>query len=216
MSLLTRRELLVQLIPRYREASRDQKSIILDEFIASTGYARKYAIRLLTMPVVPAVVRMPRPRERRYGTEVQEILRILWGAANYIGSKRLAPFLEELVPVMERHGHLEVTEEVRAQLLSISPATIDRILHPFRKSAPKGVSTTKSGILLKKQIILRTFSDWNETGPGFFEADLVAHCGHSTDGAYLNTFVLTDIATGWVECLPLDRKSTRLNSSHLV
>jgi hypothetical protein len=203
MSYQSRRELLVQVVSRYREATHKQKSIILNEFIASSGYARKYAIRLLTMPVEALVVSIQRPRQRSYGAEVQEALQILWGAANFIGSKRLAPFLEELVPVMERHGHLEVTEEVRAQLLSISPATIDRILHPFRKSGPKGVSTTKSGILLKKQILLRTFSDWNETGPGFFEADLVAHCGHSTDGAYLNTFVLTDIATGWVECLPL-------------
>ena len=204
MSFLTRRELLVQIVPRYREASRDQKSIILDEFIASTGYARKYAIRLLTMPVVPAIVRTPRPRERRYGIEVQEVLRILWGAANYIGSKRLAPFLEELVPVMERHGHLELSEEARSQVLAMSPATIDRILQPWRKAgAAKGISTTKPGILLKKQVPVRTFADWNETGPGFFEADLVAHCGNSTEGAYLNTFVLTDVATGWVECLPL-------------
>ena len=204
MSLLTRRELLVQLVPRYREASRDQKSIILNEFIASTGYARKYAIRLLTMPAVPMVVRTQRPRPRRYGLEVQEVLRILWGAANYIGSKRLAPFLEELVPVMERHGHLKLTEATRIQVLSMSPATIDRILQPLRKAgAAKGISTTKPGILLKKQVPVRTFADWNEAGPGFFEADLVAHCGNSTEGAYLNTFVLTDVATGWVECLPL-------------
>lgn len=203
MSYQARRELLVQVVSRYREANRNQKSIILNEFIASSGYARKYAIRLLSMPVVALVTSIQRPRRRFYGPEVQDALQILWRAANFIGSKRLAPFLEELVPVMERHGHLEVTEDVRGQLFSISPATIDRILHPFRKSGPKGVSTTKSGILLKKQILVRTFSDWNETGPGFFEADLVAHCGSRTDGAYLNTFVLTDIATGWVECLPL-------------
>jgi len=204
MSFLTRRELLVQLVPRYKEASREQKTIILNEFIASSGYARKYAIRLLTMSAMPIMVSIKRPRERRYGIEVQEALRVLWGAANYIGSKRLAPFLEELVPVMERHGHLELTAEIRSQLLSISPATIDRILYPLRKAgAPKGISTTKPGILLKKQVPVRTFADWNEIGPGFFEADLVAHCGHSTEGSYLNTFVLTDIATGWVECLPL-------------
>lgn len=94
-----------------------------------------------------------RPRERRFGAEVQDALRISWQAANYIGSKRLAPFLEELVPALERHGYLGLSEEVRNQLLSISPATIDRILRPLRKAdAPKGVSTTKSGILLKKQM----------------------------------------------------------------
>lgn len=203
MSYQSRRELLVQVVARYKEANRKQKSIILNEFIASSGYARKYAIRLLTKPVAEPVVSIKRPRQRSYGASVQEALQILWEAANFIGSKRLAPFLEELVPIMERHGYLDVSEEVRKQLSSISPATIDRILRPLRKSGSKGISTTRSGILLKKQILVRTFSDWSETGPGFFEGDLVAHCGHRTDGAYLNTFVLTDIATGWVECLPL-------------
>jgi hypothetical protein len=204
MSFQSRRELLVQVIPRYREANREQKSVILSEFIASTGYARKYAIRLLTLPVVTNVGPIQRPRDRRYGAEVQEALRVSWGAANYIGSKRLAPFLEELVPTLERHGHLQITDEVRGQLLYISPATIDRILHPLRKAdATRGISTTKSGVLLKKQVPVRTFADWNEAGPGFFEADLVAHCGCSTEGSYLHTLVLTDIATGWVECLPL-------------
>lgn len=80
-----------------------------------------------------------RPRERRYGAEVQDALRISWQAANYIGSKRLAPFLEELVPALEKHGYLGLSEEVRNQLLSISPATIDRILRPLRKGdVPKG------------------------------------------------------------------------------
>jgi hypothetical protein len=190
-------------VPRYREASRTQKKSILDEFIASTGYARKYAIRLLSHPVKEPGVPIKRTRKRQYGAELQEALRISWAATNYIGSKRLAPFLMELVPVLERFGHLKLTPEVRNQLCSISPATIDRILHPLRKAAPKGMTTTKSGFLLKKQVPVRTFADWNETGPGFFEGDLVAHCGSSTDGAYLNTLVLTDIATGWVECLPL-------------
>ena len=199
MSFVSKHELLTQVVPRYREANREHKSIILNEFIASTGYARKYAIRLLTMLDVALPGPIQRPRERRYGAEVQNALRISWQAANYIGSKRLAPFLQELVPALERHGYLGLSEEVRDQLLSISAATIDRILRPFRKAdAPKGVSTTKSGILLKKKIPVRTFADWNESGPGFFEGDLVAHCGCTTEGAYLNTFVLTDIATGWV------------------
>ncbi len=86
----------------------------------------------------------------------------------------------------------------------MSPATIDRILRPLRESSkPKGISTTKSGILLKRRVPVRTFADWNDTRPGFFEADLVAHCGWTTEGAYLNTLVLTDIGTGWTECIAL-------------
>jgi hypothetical protein len=57
--------------------------------------------------------------------------------------------------------------------------------------------------LLKKQIPIRTFQEWNEATPGFVEADLVAHCGTSTEGPYLYTLTLTDVATGWTECLPL-------------
>jgi hypothetical protein len=85
----------------------------------------------------------------------------------------------------------------------MSPATADRILRPYRKQAHGGISTTKSGTLLKKQILVRTFQEWNETKPGFMEADLVAHCGSHADGSYLYTLTLTDIATGWTECLPL-------------
>jgi hypothetical protein len=212
MSFQGKRELLAQVAPRYREANRKEKSVILNEFIASTGFARKYAIRLLTMRVISLPGPIRRPRARRYGTEVQEALTIAWSATNYIGSKRLAPFLEELVPALEEHGHLKLSDEVRAQLCRISHATIDRILRPlYAGEAPRGISTTKRGTLLKHQVPVRTFADWNEIQPGFFEADLVAHCGRSAEGAFLHTLVLTDIATAWVECLPL-----RYRSKHAV
>ena len=185
MSFQAKRELLARVAPRYREAGREQKSVILDEFIASTGYARKYAIRVLTLPVVPRIAPISRPRKPVYGAEAQYALRVAWAASNYIGSKRLAPFLEELVAVLERHGHLRLSERIREQLVGISSATIDRILRPLReRDRPKGISTTRSGTLLKKRVPVRTFADWNETKPGFFEADLVAHCGWSTEGAY--------------------------------
>jgi hypothetical protein len=93
---------------------------------------------------------------------------------------------------------------VRAQLLAISPATADRLLQRARAAGqPHGISTTKAGSLLKRQIPVRTFADWNEATPGFFEADLVAHCGDHPDGAFLSSLVLTDVATGWVECQAL-------------
>jgi hypothetical protein len=204
MSFQSKRELLVQVAPRYREASRLEKSVILDEFIASTAYARKYAIRVLTIPVIRPVAPISRSRRPWYGADVQDALRVAWAATNYVGSKRLAPFLEDLVSVLERHGHLKISEHAREQLVGISPATIDRILRPLREGdKARGISTTRSGTLLKKRVPIRTFADWNEIKPGFFEADLVAHCGWSTEGAYLNTLVLTDIATGWVECMAL-------------
>ena len=207
MSFQAKRELLAQVAPRYQHATQSHKSLILDEFVAATGYARKYAIRLLTQPVLPPAP-IKRPRQRRYGPAVQDALVTAWTAANFICAKRLVPFLPELVPSLERHGHLQLTDDVRAQLLSISPATADRILRARRKvDHPKGISTTKSGKLLKHQVPVRTFSDWNDASPGFLEADLVAHCGTSAEGSFLYSLVLTDVATGWTECLALPYRS---------
>jgi len=175
---------------------------MLDEFVAITGYARKYAIQLLNHPQEPK----PRSQQTRlphYGSEVQHALLLVWKAANQICAKRLIPFLPTLVEALERHGHLHLSEECRHQLLSISATTADRLLRASRPQGPHGLSTTRAGTLLKHQIPIRTFQDWNETQPGFLEADLVAHCGLQAEGGYLYTLTLTDIATGWTECLPL-------------
>src|SRR3712207_94337 len=121
MSFQAKRELLRQVAPRYQAAPHGQRSVILDEFIAATGYARKYAIRLLTSPIIPPGW-IKRPRPARYGPAVGAALEVAWRAANGICAKRLVPFLPELVPALERDGHLTLTEEVRAQLLALSPA----------------------------------------------------------------------------------------------
>lgn len=204
MSFQAKRELLAQIAVRYREANRLQKTVILNEFVAATGYARKYATRLLTHPVALPSPKIKRPRERQYGPAVQQAMVAAWSAANGVCGKRLVPFLPELVAALERHGHLALAEEVRAQLLAISPATVDRILRPLRLgTVRRGLGTTRAGTLLKHRVPVRTFADWDEQQPGFLEADLVAHCGQSAEGSFLRTLVLTDIATGWTECLPL-------------
>jgi hypothetical protein len=202
LSYQSKRELLWQIAPRYREASSALKEVILDEFVAATGYARKYAIRLLNHPAEQKRT-ITRPRPAHYGPEVQQALYLAWTVANHIWVKRLVPFLPTLVASLEQHGHLHLSERGRAELLTMSPATADRILQPYRKQGKHGLATTRSGTLLKKQIPIRTFQDWNETRPGFMEADLVAHCGTQIDGSYLYTLTLTDIATGWTEMLPL-------------
>ena len=200
MSFRAKRELLVQVAPRYRAARHGERSVILDEFVAVTGYDRKYAIRSLLGPIrPPAPIR--RPRAAYYGLEVQKALASAWSAANGICAKRLVPFLPELIPTLERHGHLSLTDDVREQLLALSSATADRLLQPLRH--PHGLTATKPGRLLKKQIPIRTFTEWNDVKPGFLEADLVAHCGGNLEGAFLYTLTLTDVATTWTECLPL-------------
>ncbi len=185
MGFRAKRELLAQVVPRYHQANQREKSIILNELVAATGYARKYAIRLLSQPSSLATKEIRRPRQRRYGKAVQEALAVAWNAANGICAKRLVPFLPELVPSLEEHGHLALTEEVRSQLLTISPATADRILAQFRPEVRRHRTTTKAGPLLKHQVPVRTFADWSDTQPGFFEMDTVAHCGSRAEGAFL-------------------------------
>ena len=202
MSYRSKREWLWQVAPRYRDASKLLKEVILDEFVAATGYVRTYAIRLLNHPAEQTQT-ITRPRSAHYGPDVQQALHVAWTAANHICAKRLVPFLPTLVESLERHRHLQLNKECRSQLLTMSPATADRLLQPYRKRERHGISTTRSGTLLKKQIPVRSFNEWTENTPGFMEADLVAHCGTHTDGSFLWTLTLTDIATGWTECLPL-------------
>ena len=209
MSLSARRELALRTAVRYKNAARPEKKRILDEFLASTGFHRKHATRLLNQ-----ILRGERPRRerrgrvRRYGAAVQDALITACRTVNYICGKRLVPFLPELLPTLERHGHLSLSDPTRQHLLGMSASTADRILRQFRVAhRPHGKSTTKSGQLLKHRVPIRTFADWEETGPGFMEADLVAHCGVHADGPFLHTLVLTDVATGWTECLALLHRS---------
>jgi len=141
----------------------------------------------------------------------------LWRAANCICGKRLVPFLPELLAVLERHQEIRVDGPTRALLLQISPATVDRLLRSGRQGHKKrGLGTTKPGSLLKKQIPVRTFADWNETQAGFLEVDLVAHCGLNTDGEYLNSLVLTDIHTTWTEQVALLNRSQQTVSAAIA
>jgi len=206
MSLSARREMLASIRNKYRQASWALKRRILDGFIASTGYDRKYAIQLLNSKETSACV-VRKHAAQKYDEQTKQALLSVWYTANQICSKRLVPFIPDLVAAMERHGHLRLPSDVRTKLLNISPATVDRLLQPERNRTRQGLSLTKPGTLLKHQIEVRTFADWDNVIPGFFEADLVAHCGGNPNGAFLNTLVLVDISTGWLECMPLMRKS---------
>ena len=165
------------------------------------------AVQLFNAPLPQKKNIAGRKRPRQYDEEVTKALEKVWTVANQICSKRLVPFLSDFIPALERSGYLVISQEVRLQLLSMSAATVDRLLGPERKRLGGGRSTTKPGKLLKKQIPIRTFADWNDVTAGFMEADLVAHCGESVAGMFLNTLVLTDIATVWTEFLPIMYKN---------
>lgn len=208
MSFTAKQELAAQLGCRYRESNKRTRKIILDEFVASTGYNRKYAISILNRPMVPKVRKQKQKKYLRYDENIQALLIKIWTASNYICSKRLVPFLPSITNSLEFHGHITLSENERTVLFGISAATVDRILQKHRKKLNlNGISTTKRGNLLKSNIPVRTFTCWNNLKPGFLEVDLVAHCGTSIAGSYLNTLVLTDIATCWTEFVPLKYKS---------
>jgi site-specific recombinase XerD len=201
-----RRALLAQVVPVYQTASRARKHLILNAFVKATSYARPTAIRLLNHPPSDAQV-LRRSRLPIYGPEVQQALFLAWKASHYVCAKRLLPSLPTLMELLEQYGHLHVTEEHCRQILAMSVSTAERLLRTQHKPGLHGLSTTTPGPLRKDQISVRTFSPWQDDRPGFVEMDLVAHCGSRVDGSFLYTLTLTDLATGWTECLPLLYKS---------
>ena len=151
MSYKTRRELLIQLTPRYRESGSMQKRSILDEFVASTGYSRKYAIRLLSSNKLPVLIEIKRPRPHYYGHEELETLKLAWSAANFISSKRLAPFLKELISSLrtpwssyakrsgQEEDHIDKRVNDRSDLTTLSQKSI-RTRYQYHKT---GYTTEK-------------------------------------------------------------------------
>lgn len=205
MSQRSKRELVDRVRDRYLKASRSEKTKILDEFVAVTGMHRKAANRRLRAGY--QMGRERRGRKRTYTGAAVSALAEVWRVSNCICGKRLKPFLPEMVKALERHDELTLDEDTKGLLLQMSAATIDRRLRRFRNRQGRGRSTTKPGTLLKHSIPIRTFADWDDAKPGFLEMDLVAHCGESTEGQYLNTLTATDVTTAWTECFVLPHRS---------
>src|SRR5712691_11261790 len=193
---------------RYERGRKKQKQKILDEFVELTGYNRCYARRVLrehgrqrARPHKQASGRRRRPRScREYDERVLVALRRIWLILDFICGKRLVAVMPEVLKRLEYFSELKVDARTRKKLLRISAATIDRLLSAERrKHQLRGRARTKPGTLLKKQIPLRTFSEWNEQRPGFVEIDLVAHDGGLAAGEYLYTLDMTDVYSGWTE-----------------
>lgn len=184
---------------RYGGATKGEKGKLLDEFCRTTGYHRKAVIRLLGHP--PGPWRRRGGRRSPYGPEVVRALEELWESADRICGKRLQPFVPELAGMLERAGELRLPREVRQTVLGLSAATIDRLLGPARRRAPRRPrSQSPAAGTLRALVPVRTFGEWDGVAPGAFQADLVAHCGESTEGFYLTTLMAVDVATGWTEC----------------
>ncbi len=141
---------------------------------------------------------------RIYDDAVRDALVVLREASDRILGKRLKALMPTLVEAMERHGHLRLGPEIRAGLLAMSAATVDRSLRKVREQAGgRRRRRTAPPSSVRLSIPVRTFSDWDDPAPGFAEADLVAHGGPVTRGSFVQTLVVTDITTGWTECAPV-------------
>jgi hypothetical protein len=220
LTMKERKAVTAALAERYRKAGKKQKARMLDEFTALTGYNRDYAAWLLgwqgrrvRLGRITLVAQLRdrlrrRPRPRKYDTAVREALQQVWWIMDYACGKRLAAMLPELLPILERHGEIALPKTVREKLLVVSPATIDRLLAAERKRLRvRGRSGTKPGTLLKHQIPIRTFAEWDEQKLGFVEMDLVGHDGGDASGEFLQTLDAVDVASGWTETQAVRNKA---------
>ncbi|MHB1267859.1 MAG: integrase catalytic domain-containing protein [Acidithiobacillus ferriphilus] len=209
-SMTTRKELVEAVGARYRAAGRAERAKILDEFVALTGYHRKHANRVLlkvSRPREPAP-----PRNRLYDEAFRQALIILWEAGDRVCGKRLKALLPILIAAMEKHGHLDLDPMVKSKLLQTSAATIDRVLRKTRDEIDgKRRRRVGVGASIRRSIKVRTFADWGDPPPGFFEVDMVEHCGGPKhDGNFVHSLVLTDIASGWTECIAMPVRNQSL------
>jgi hypothetical protein len=202
LSMSTRQELISVVRERYAQATGAERRRILDEFVSVTGDHRKHAIRLLGGT--------PRARGggtgepwRVYREAERSALIVLWEAADRICGKRLKAALPTLVEAMERHGHLRLEPAVRERLLAMSAATMNRLLADVRERAQGRRRRRPAVNAVRRQVKVRTFQDWGDPAPGWMEADFVAHCGDVAAGSFVHTLTLTDIASGWTECVPI-------------
>ena len=192
MSYRAKREYLDTIRARYRNASRNEKKWILDEFCLVCGYARKHAIRLLSAAALPVPQRPG--RKPIYGPEVIGHVQMLWIRMGEICSKKMVVALPYW---LEHYRPERFPEDLKKQILGVSASTIDRMLQSIRKNQ-KGLSSTKSSVRFKNLVPIHN-RDHKVTKPGYMQGDSVAHCGDTLAGAFAYSLTLTDIHSTWTE-----------------
>ena len=201
MDLKTRQAFIRQLAPVYRTATKKERGEILDQAVIATGYHRFRASWLLTHPPLSLRKKLKRVGKSKYEVIVVP-LKKLWGISNFACGKRLVGMLPSYIETLTRDKELSLAGKQKELLLSVSPATIERLITSERKKVfGKGRSTTKPGTLLKHQIAIHVFTRWSDRKPGFGEIDLVAHCGVTAKGHFAYTLDFIDLDTNWNECV---------------
>lgn len=205
-------ERLEKALPRYREryagSSRQERSLVLDEFCGVTGYHRKYAISLLRKPADTAPAGPRRRRGPTYSPAAIRVLERIWKAADYPWSVRLKALLPLWLPWARRHIR-GCTAEVETELLRMSPRQMDRRLADKKRKLKRRIyGRTKPGSLLKHHIPIKT-DHWDVEEAGHCEIDLVSHSGPNASGEFIFSLNVTDIHTGWCETRAIMGKGER-------
>lgn len=197
MSVDERRKYLRLMYRRYEQADRGERGRLLDEMEQVTGMHRKSLLRLLGA----GLERRPRTRQRSasYEAPVRRAVSVIARSIDYPCAERLTPNLVWLAEHLGAHGELEVDDKVLEQLGRVSISTVRRMLGQLaqdeRRLPVKGPERANQAL---RDVPMRRIP-WNESEPGHMEADLVHHCGRSSEGEYLHTLQLIDVATGWSE-----------------
>lgn len=201
MDLATRQSLVRSLSREYKKASWQMRKQILDHVVLATGYRRDYASRTLLSPPVSPKKKLKRIKKSKYEVIVSPLGKI-YGISNFASGKRLIGMIPSYIETLVRDGELLLTDKQQELLLSVSAATIERLITSERKKVfGKGKTTTKPGTRLKHQIPIHVFTRWDDRKPGFGEVDLVAHCGVSVKGHFAYTLDFIDLDTNWDECV---------------
>jgi len=207
---------------RYQKARKKEKQKILDEFVILVSLRRNYAATLLRSHGKKLSIRdnlilqgditkkvAKRGRKKKYDSKVLEVLIKIWKIMDFICGKRLKASLSEVMKNLKEHGHINIDSEIELKLHQISASTIDRILrHERKKLEIRGISGTKPGTILKSQISIRTWSEWDENKPGYFEIDLVGHEGGNSQGDFAQSLDMVDVYSGWTETIALKNKAS--------
>jgi len=208
--MATKRQIIDKQKAKYRKSGKKDKGKILTALAETTGLTHGHLIRILSMRYEyrDKKVKSGRGRKPVYGITHKRLLAEIWELLNYPSSRRLEAAVPAVLHNLERMGHKTFSEEFKKEMLTLSHGTMDRLLSQDRKMIkPFGLSTTKPGSLLKSQIPVRRGTDWDDNRPGFLEIDLVAHCGSTTSGEYINTLNCTDISSGWTESYAIKNKA---------
>lgn len=204
MTAMSRKELVKSLRQKYRCSDLNSKTEIIDSVMQATGYSRKHVISLFNLKSTQKIKR--KARKKALSQEAFDALVFMWEVFHRICGKRLKPQLDDLLANLEWNGHLHLSQQAKAELLSISAASIDRYLQKEKAKGRRSPSHTKKGSLVKNKVPIRTFSEWKDVKPGFFEIDTVSHANSDVTSGFISTLNMTDIATCWTTPIAIPSK----------